>query len=145
MSQWIDEGINVAAIRPQEPGNTEVSGVIDREDYHRFRWFEAVCAAGAGGAASVFSGLVLQMYHSDTVSATASGMDAISGAGVSGLTASGQTMAIIGDARYLKRFIGFTLSVPTTSAFISVNFRGGTYAVVSKYGGAAISPTERRR
>lgn len=117
------EGMAKATLfAPSAPDATSLSAVVDREDFVRGAGFAATIHTGSASAASLYSGLVLQLFESDTVSATASGMDAISGAGVSGVTASKQYMEITGDLRYRKRFIGAKLSVPTGFVLVDGTF-----------------------
>ncbi|TPV94860.1 MAG: hypothetical protein B7733_13060 [Myxococcales bacterium FL481] len=122
-------GLNVInLINPQEPGNTSVSAVIDRNAYERADSFAITLKVGAAGAASLYSNISLQLSESDTVSGTAASMTDISGAGISGLTASGQCGILVGSLAPRKRFLGVQVSVPTTSGFLQADLIMGDNA-----------------
>lgn len=99
--------------------NTVASGVIDLGD---LGYPGYVCATMVAGdiLSGATSGSILRLYSSNTVSATASGMTAITSANTSGLTFtnSSQTISVGVDLRGGNRFLGATLSTITNSASI---------------------------
>lgn len=113
---------SVVGIPSGSKANTTASGVVDLGDLGYPNLIDFVVTMGdvMNGATS---GCKLTVFHSNTVSATASGMTAITSATTSGLTFpnSGTTITLGVDWRQKFRFAGMKLTVPTTSCVVGVN------------------------
>jgi hypothetical protein len=107
----------VVIVQPVRQANTVASGVIDRANWGYPDYMSFVTWAGEVVAGAT-SGMVLRIFHSNTVSATASGMTAITSGNTSGLSYSnsGGTITLHWDSRAASRFVGAKLSVPTATA-----------------------------